>query len=194
MALTTAGLTPANVTVAGTGGVFLAPEGTALPPTTALTTDPADPWRRLGYTTDDGVEFTLGRESEDLGVWESMDPVRSLVTGEPKEIAFSAREFSADNWLVAASGGTLEVVTGVVKYTAPAAGSAPVYAMQVVWVDGASTFKIAFPRVTLSDDVEFNLQRGDSINLPLTFKVLASATPWELHTDDATWVADATVV
>lgn len=191
MAITAAGLNPANVTVAGTGGVWLAPSGTALPAAATLTTDPATPYRRVGYTTDDGVKVTLARKTTELPVWESPDPIRTLVTAEPKSIKFTTREFSPENFQVVNHGGDLAVVTGVAEYTPPDAGSSADYAMLIVWLDGGYTYRLGWPRVDLDDDVEFDLLNSESINLPLSWKVLASPTKWVLHTDDPEWLAAA---
>jgi len=52
-----------EVRVAGSGHVYLAPVGTAMPTDTAAL--PAD-WVDLGYVTEDGVMFNFDRETEDL--------------------------------------------------------------------------------------------------------------------------------
>ena len=70
-----------EVRVAGTGHVYVAPKGTALP-TTVEAALPAD-WTDLGYVTTDGVSFTFSRETEDLDAWQG-DKIRVLSLSEPK--------------------------------------------------------------------------------------------------------------
>ena len=78
-------LNAADVVVAGTGTVWVAPEGTALP--TDL--DPlASPWTDVGYVSEDGVTFTIGRETEDILAWQAAEAIRVLTTSEPKTVAF----------------------------------------------------------------------------------------------------------
>jgi hypothetical protein len=170
------GLEAANVVVAGTGAVYVAPEGTAMP---AVLTALADPWVDVGYVGEDGVTFTISREQEDIAAWQSVEPVRVLITTEPKVIAFELMEFDEESLMLAFRGGTVDAGPPAV-YTPPDAGAADVRAMVIDGIDGASTFRFCFPRVSLQGDVEWVLNRSDAIRLPLEFAVLAAATSWKI--------------
>jgi hypothetical protein len=173
------GLEASNVVVAGTGAVYVAPEATALP--TDLEALPAA-WINTGYISEDGATFTISREQEDIAAWQSQEPVRVLITSEPKVIAFELMEFDEESLLLAFRGGT--VVAGPpAKYTPPDAGASDVRAMVVDGVDGAYTFRFIFPRASLQGDVEWSLVRSDAIRLPLEFQVLAAATSWHILSD-----------
>src|SRR4029450_10568063 len=74
-------LEPTHVTVAGTGAVYVAPEGTVLPSGLAV---PTTPWEDVGFVGEDGVSFTFSRDQEEINAWQSADPVRVLITNEPK--------------------------------------------------------------------------------------------------------------
>jgi hypothetical protein len=173
------GLEAANVVVAGTGHVWVAPDGTTLP----ADLDPLDdPWTDIGYISEDGVTFTISRDQTDIAAWQSLEPVRVLITSEPKVIGFELMEFDEDTLVLAFRGGT--VVAGPpAKYTPPDAGASDVRAMVVDGIDGAYTFRFVFPRVSLQGDVEWNLNRSDAVRFPLEFQVLASTTSWYIMSD-----------
>jgi hypothetical protein len=168
-----------NVTVAGTGSVLVAPEGTAMP----ADLDPLDdPWVDLGYITSDGVKFTLSRDQEEIDAWQSADPVRVLVTKEPKTIAFDLLEFDQATVLLVFRGGAWAAGPPPI-YTPPTAGASDVRALVVDGFDGTDGFRFCFPRVSLTGDVEFTLQRTDAIHPTVELSVLASETPWQLIGD-----------
>ena len=175
------GLEAANVVVAGTGAVYVAPEGTTLPVDLAT---PAAAFVNVGYISEDGATFTVSRDQEDIMAWQSVEPVRVLVTAEPKTIAFELLEFDEESLILAFRGGTIAGTT-IKTYTPPDPGTQDVRAMVVDGIDGASTFRFVFPRVQLTGDVEWALVRSDAIRLPLEFSVLASTESWHILTDHA---------
>ena len=176
-----AGLEPTHVTVAGNGGVYVAPEGTALPTTlTAL----AAPWEDLGYVGEDGVSFSFSREQEEILAWQSADPVRVLTTSEPKTLEFELLEFDRLTILTAFRGGAWAGATAPFTYTPPDAGTEVVKALTIEGIDGTiGKFRFCFPRASLSGDVEFQLVRTDAVRFSMEFSVLASPTKWALITD-----------
>lgn len=174
-----AGLEAQNVVVAGTGTVWTAPEDTPPPTDLAPLTSP---WLDMGYVSEEGVTFTVSREQEDIAAWQSLEPVRVLVTAEPKVIGFELMEFDTESLMLAFRGGT---VTGTTTktYTPPDPGAEDVRSMVVDGIDGDSTFRFYFPRVALQGDVEWALVRSDAVRLPLEFQVLASTTKWAILSD-----------
>lgn len=176
---------PDNVVVAGTGAVYVAPEGTALPAALAAL---AAPWKELGYVGEDGVTFTSSRDQDELRAWQSSDPVRVLVTAEPKTIEFELLEFgSPDVVELALRGGTIAVAASVATFTPPAAGVEDVRAMVIEAEDDGASFRFCFARVALSDDVAMQLAKSDATRLPLTFGVQSGG--WKIVTDHPAWVA-----
>jgi hypothetical protein len=166
--------------VAGTGSVYVAPEGTVLPADLA---PPPAAWTDIGYISEDGVQFTFSREQEDINAWQAVEPVRVLVTSEPKTIAFDLLEWDRESILLAFRGGTFAGSAAPFTYTPPAAGTSDVRAMLIDGKDGGSTFRFGFPRVSLSGDVAFQLIRTDAVKPTLEFSVLASTTPWQIVSD-----------
>lgn len=182
------GLEAGNVVVAGTGTIWVAPDGTPMPVDLAAL---ASPWIDMGYASEDGVTFTISREQEDIPAWQSLEPVRVLITAEPKVIAFELMEFDEESLMLAFRGGTVTGTT-VKTYTPPDPGASDVRAMVVDGVDGATTFRFCFPRVSLQGDVEWQLVRSDAVRLPLEFQVLASTEKWSILTDHAGMTLAAT--
>jgi hypothetical protein len=168
-----------HVTVAGTGTIWVAPEATAIP--TGLTAPPS-PWIDVGYASEDGVTVAISREQEEIMAWQSVDPVRVLVTAEPKTITFELLEFDQESISLALRGGTWSG-TSPYEYTPPDAGATDVRAMLIDGVDGDDSFRLVFPRVQLQGDIEFSLVRTDAVRLPLEFAVLASTPTWSLVGD-----------
>jgi hypothetical protein len=173
-------LEPTHVTVAGTGAVYVAPEGTALPSGLAV---PIAPWEDVGYVGEDGVSFTFSRDQEEINAWQSADPVRVLITNEPKTIEYELLEFDRASLLLAFRGGAFTGVSAPYTYTPPDAGVSDVRAMLIDGKDGAQSFRFCFPRVQLQGDLEFALLRTDAVRLSMEFGVLASATKWTIISD-----------
>jgi hypothetical protein len=177
-------LEPTHVVVAGTGAVHVAPEGTALP--IDLVTPLPVAWTDIGYVTEDGCSFSFSRDQEDINAWQAAEPVRVLITNEPKTISFDLLEFDRESILLAFRGGTFtETTPGVPPYiyTPPDPGVTDVRAMVIDGVDGAQSFRFCFPRVSLSGDVEWQLVRTDAVKLTMEFSVLASAEKWTIISD-----------
>lgn len=169
-----------HVVVAGTGAVYVAPEGTTLPTDLAAL---ADPWEDVGYVSEDGVTFTFSREQEDVMAWQSAEPIRVLITQEPKTIELDLLEFDRATLLLAFRGGDFAGVSAPFTYTPPDAGASDVRALVIDGQDGDESFRFAFPRVQLSGDLEFQLVRTDALTLAMELSVLASATKWKLISD-----------
>ena len=183
-----AGQNAQNVIVAGTGAVYVAPDGTTPPADLA---DLATPWVDIGYTSEDGVTFTFSREQEDVNAWQVSTPVRVLVTNEPISIAFELLQFERDTVLLAFRGGAFAGTAAPYTYTPPDAGASDVRALTIDAIDGAYQFRFTFPRAQISEDVEMALVRSDAVRLPLTFNVLAADEKWQIISDHPSFGAAA---
>ena len=191
------GLEASNVVVAAFGHIYIAPEGTALP--ADVTTAMPAAWEDVGYVGEDGVTFTLSRDTEDVMAWQSAEAVRRLITAEPKELAFELLEFDPESVQLAFRGGTMSVSGTAPNETAvyepPLPGAEAVRAVCIEWEDGGDTWRFCAKRAEVSGDVEFVLTRTDAIRLPLTLAVLAAAAPaWTILSDDEAWLAQAEAV
>lgn len=179
-----------NVIVAGTGAVYVAPDGTPAPPDlVALTT----PWVDVGYVSEDGVTFTFSREQEEVNAWQVSTPVRVLVTNEPISIEFELEQFDQETVLLAFRGGTFTPGTPPAPaiYTPPDAGATDVRSLTIDAIDGDYTFRFWFPRAQVAEDVATQLVRSDAVRLPLTFNVLAAPEKWQIASDHPSFAAAA---
>lgn len=175
-------LNSAEVRVAGTGHVYVAPSGTALPTDASAALGAS--WKDLGYVSEDGVAFKFGRETQDLNAWQG-DKVRVITLREPKTVEFALMQSNSDVLTAAFGGGAVtSPSTGEYKFTPAAAGSNAERALVIEFVDGGITYRYAFARVQVEGDVSFTLTRGGAVTYPITFGVLASDPAYEILTND----------
>lgn len=83
-------LTAANVDAYGTGAVYRAPVGTALPTSADDLINVA--FEDHGYISQDGVAETIDEQTTDVYAWQNVDLVRKLQTTHDVTYAFSALE------------------------------------------------------------------------------------------------------
>lgn len=165
------GLDATQVVVAGDQRLFVAPAGT--PPPSSMSIDPAAPWVDLGYTTEDGIAVSLGKDTDDLMTSQSLDPVRKLVTGAPKTVTASLRQMNAETLTLALGGGTLSGEDDDWHFTPAASSFIDERALLVEAEDGANRFRFAFYRTMVSEAVEFSFVNTAGVVFPLTFSVLS---------------------
>lgn len=170
-----------EVRVAGTGRVYTAPKGTALP-TTVDSALPAD-WTDLGYVTTDGVSFTFSRETEDLAAWQG-DKIRVLSLSEPKMVEFTLMQTDAAVLETAFGGGTIVTAAGVTTYTPPLRGENVERSMVIEFLDDDITYRYCFGRVQQEGDVNFVLTREGAVEYPVTFGVLEATPAYTIITND----------
>jgi hypothetical protein len=161
--------------IPGTGHVYSAAEGTAMP--TDVTT-PGTGWSEHGYTTEDGVTLTFGISTDDIKGWQSFDPLRTIVTEKPKTVKFDLMQNNAMNLLIALGGGTFDSTSGL--YTPAPPEYQDIRAILVVAIDGTETIAFYAPRMTLSENVEIPWHKSGAAELPLTFKVMAADPTYNL--------------
>jgi hypothetical protein len=172
-------LTPEAVRVAGTGEVYFAPVGTAAP--TDATTALPGAWKGLGYTSPDGVQFNVSRDTNQIDAWQG-SKVRVVTNSENLTLQTTLIETKTNTLLVAFGGGT--VISG--NYTPPEEGENAIRALVVDFTDNDVHYRYYFPRVQVEGDVSFNLTRTDAIGYELTLGVLSSDPRWKLFSDDTT--------
>lgn len=186
-------LESSEVAVGATGHIWRAPVGTAFP-TNISTAVNESLWTELGYTTEEGVRFTFGRETNEVGAWQSYDPVRIISTKIPKEIAHDFLQFNQNTWATAMGGGTWTGTSPNFEYTPPAESYVDQFAEIIEFTDGDSSYRFCYRKVQNMSGVEFSLTRENPVVLPVTVKVLAAdggLSPFVFQTNDAD-LGDAT--
>lgn len=181
--------------VGATGHIWRAPVDTPFPANISTEVDEAL-WAELGYTTEEGVRFNFGRDINEIMAWQSLDPIRVIVQGLPKEIAHDFRQFNQNTWATAMGGGTWSGSAPDFVYTPPAPSYVDEFAEIVQFEDGDELYRFCFYRVMNTSGVEFASVRDDTVILPVTVKVLAPPAgvdhPFIFQTTDAS-LGDATL-
>lgn len=171
-----------KVRVALTGTVYVADENSTIP--ADITVTPNASWADLGYTTEDGVTFSLEQETEDIPGWQSLEPLRIIVTAEPKGFNFTLRQLEKQSFTTA-FGGTVTGSAGNWIWTPPASGVQPVKAYIIEFNDDTLKYRFIYRRNQQQGARELNFVRSNAVNLPLDYKVLAaSPTSWLVQTND----------
>jgi len=164
------GLDASEIFVAGTGNICTAPADTAMP--TDVSADIATPWIDHGYASEDGVEFTFGKTTDELKGWQSFDTLRLLTTDAPKSLKFTLMQGNVDNLLLAMGGGQTDQLTGI--YTPPDPSVLDIRAMFIRANDGGDIWAFWAARVLLSDNVVVPWKKSGEAELPLTFSIQAA--------------------
>ena len=98
-----------NIRIAGTGTVWLAPVGTALP--TDSTTSLNAAFNNVGFLTD-GFEVNQEYKTKDVEVWQSLEVVRKFPTSISRKVSFEAVETNKQTASLAWGGATITKTTG----------------------------------------------------------------------------------
>lgn len=156
-----------QVFIPGSGSLYVAPVGTAVP---ASLTAPAAPWDNLGHSSiEDGL--TLGREggdSETLGTWQNPalrtrhDPTSWFITMILHQLA--------NNTLSFFFGGGNALTAG--KFGVPLVPVPQERALFIRIIDGSNEAPLYCPRVSLlaDDDIELDVEKF--IGFPIRASVL----------------------
>ena len=179
---------PSKVRVALTGNVWY-DKNLSASIVTDITVAPTATAVNLGYTTPDGVTFTVARNVIDIDGWQTPDALRKLVDSQPRSCAFVLRQTERDLWLATMGGTVTEIAAAVAGPPAKAAvyewvpdeGKLPEGMIFVDFddelPDGTDVrYRFGFRRAAQSEAVEFNLRRTDAVNLPNNWSALAVAS------------------
>lgn len=172
-----------NVRVGLTGRIFMAPKGTTAP--TDLTTAWAAGWLDLGYMSDDGVSLEPSTDYEEINAWQSISPVRRVLTGVDFTLGFTAIELKADTVKLYFPGSTLATASGVHTLSIPAAPDPAEYAFGLEWEDGTITNRLVIPRGEVTERSAVTIGRSAAVGLEMTVSAYASSAP-----EIATWLSN----
>jgi len=156
-----------NVRVGLTGSVYIAPKGTTAP----VDLDTAWPagWVDLGYLSDDGVELTYSTETEDINAWQSLSPVRKVLTGVDMTLGFTAIELKTTTMTLYFPSATMSDVSGTVhKLSIPAAPAPDERAIGLEWIDGDIKNRLIIARGEVTDREALTLARSGAVGLGMT--------------------------
>jgi hypothetical protein len=166
-------LNPSEVQVgtANGPGIWLGPAGTEPPDTTE--DDYEDPWRILGYLSDDGPTVGSSTDTEDITPWQSVVPLRSVITGRSVTLQFVLWQlnavtlgvyFDAEEPVPDAD----DAIDMELRTDAPQR----LHAISIDSADAERTFRISFGRASLTAAGDMQITRGAAVPLDCTLAAL----------------------
>lgn len=158
-----------QVVVGGNGHLWVAAVGATAPFNTA-TAMPAG-WVDLGYISEDGATFSFGRETTDIGAWQSMTPIRKIVTAQTITVAAALRQWSQPT-IEFALGGDVVTSASEFKWEPAAPEVIDERALTLEWIDGTKSYRLYFRRGMVSEAVETQFTRTAASDLPITYSAL----------------------
>lgn len=173
-----------NVRAALNGSILMAPKGTTAP--ADLTTPWGAAWTDLGFMSDDGVSMEYSTDVEDINAWQSLSPVRRILTSVDMTLGFTAIELKARTITAYFPGSTItEVDETVYRLDIPAAPGPAEFAFGLEWVDGDIKNRLVIPRGEITDRGAISLGRSAAVGLEMTVSAYASSAP-----EIATWLSN----
>lgn len=182
-------LDPNQIRVAGTGAVWKAPTGTAIP--TDSTTAYAAAFTHLGYFTNG---FTIAQDYKvtSIPAWQTLEPVRQIATGLTRKVSWEALESDRQNIGLAFGGATVTqtgvAVGGAVTFTAGTITTATAHGR--VAGDAINFGTVTGTPGVTSGTTYFVLTAPTATTLTVT-ATLGSSTPVTITTGTATGVTPA---
>jgi hypothetical protein len=173
-----------KVRVGLNGSVYIAPKGTTAP--TDLDTAWAAGWSDLGYLSEDGVSLEYSTDTEDINAWQSLSPVRKVLTGVDMTLGFTALELKTATIKLYFPSSTMTDVSGTVhKLDIPAAPSSDERAIGLEWLDGTIKNRLIIPRGEITERGAITIGRSDAVGLEMTVSAYATSAP-----EIATWLSN----
>lgn len=173
----------ANVRVGQTGKILAAPIGSTAPTDLVTAWDAA--WVELGFLSTDGVSMTYSTETEDIDAWQSLSPVRKILTGVDLTLAFTALEFKRSVVTLYFPDSSISTSGGVHTLAIPSAPQSDERAFGLEWTDNAITNRLIIPRGEGTDRGEISISRAAAVGLQLTVEAYATSAP-----EIATWLSN----
>lgn len=179
---------PTETLVGGTGEVYVAPVGTALPASESASINAA--FNGLGYHSEDGVSINKSIEIVRLGAWQTTKDIRRERDADTFRLTFNLLQWTEVNVPLALGGGEVtEPTSGHYKYTPPSVGdSLDEYALIADVVDGDEILRFVIPRGTVVEAVESQFTRNAFGQLPVAFEAMEpddGSPDWYLLTNAA---------
>lgn len=178
-----------QIHVALDANIYVASVGADEPDNTwDFTTDTMEDlgWTELGWNTKDGVTLSFSRTTVNIEGQGSLDPLRILVTGAPKTLAFTLEELSIGVWDFATGGATAtELATGLYEVLPNDASQVDERALACLFTDGDEHVLAIYRRGVVTGDTAIPFTDGNAALVPVTFGVLTPTEdePYRIVTD-----------
>ena len=172
----------AEAVVAGSGQVYSAPVGTALPANQSAALNTA--FNGHGYHTEDGVAINYAPEITRHGAWQAKRPVRIDRGTDSFRLTFALLQWNDVTLVTAFGGGEVESLgSGNYAYHPPAdTDSIYEQAYVVDVIDGDNIGRFLVPRGVVVEGVDSTFNDTAMANLPITIEALEPADGREAWT------------
>lgn len=174
------------------GDIYSADAGTPIPTSfDAVDTDPL--WTKLGMISEDGASWTPPEEeTEDIKIWQSPYPARTVTTGLTSSLSFALDGWDRVTVPFALGGGSFEDQGELVIYHPPKPGQAETKALFMKVLDGDVHLGLYFGkgRVIGRDDATFKPDEAALLNVEFGLLGDPVAEPYNLVFDSATFPDD----
>jgi len=173
-----------NVRAALNGSIYMAPKGSTAPVDLDTAWDAA--WQDLGFMSDDGVNMQYSTDVQDINAWQSLSPVRRILTSVDMTLGFTAIELKARTVTAYFPGATITNVSGAIqRLDIPSAPGPQEFAFGLEWIDGTIKNRMVIPRGEITDRGAISLGRSAAVGLEMTVSAYASSAP-----EIATWLSN----
>lgn len=174
--------TKSAVRVPGTWAIYRAPVGTTEPADSQEALDAA--WTELGYTDEDGLVFTFGREIADIRVGQSYWPIRKVITEYAGSVRVTLAEYSKTNVEVALEATVTEPDStgnpGEFLVTPATDGTLTEHALLLEIEDGTDVIRRVIRDCVVGNVGDQQVRKANKLGLNCTFDILGedSLAPW----------------
>lgn len=151
-------------------GLWIAPAGTEAPSGTEPEW-PA-PWKSLGYLSDDGPTVAQSTDSEDITPWQSVVPIRSVITSRSVTMQFVMWQLNEDSLSLYFDADRPEVDGDDIDMEIRSDTPQHLYALGIDARDNDQVLRVSFWRASLSDAGDMQIQRGAAVPLDVTLSAL----------------------
>jgi len=160
-----------EVRLAPSGKVYVAAVGSPEPVGVVDVMDPT--WAELGYITEDGVSLTPSVDTNDIRVWQSLQAIKTPITGVEFEVNFVPAQFNQDTLSLYFLGNQWENSGGVARLEVSNSPGTQERSLCVEWEDDEGDLnRLVVPRAQITDREALNLQRSELLGLGVTFRAL----------------------
>lgn len=166
-------LDPAQVVIGSANGpgIYVATAGTAVPALT-VTAWPT-PWTLLGYLSDDGPTIAQAIDTESITPWQSITPIRTIITGRALTLQFVMWQIVAQNAAMYFGQAVPTETAGAFHLDIRSDRPQPRYAIGIDAYDGGRAYRLGFGSAVLSDNGDMQIQRSAPIPLDVTLSALS---------------------
>ena len=163
-------LDASKIRVAGSGAIWYAPTGTALPTDSTTALDAA--FVNIGYAQD-GFELDQTIKNQEVNAWQTAEVVKVINTGITRKVMCEALEMNKATVGLAWGGATITPGTaGVYTLTIPNAQLTKEFILVADWNDGTKSQRVVIKRAALTALPKQKIGRQDTISFQFEVQAL----------------------